>query len=46
MFAWCLAAISYRDIFLAKDEEQDICGWHVDDITFWPCTADAQGINA
>jgi hypothetical protein len=35
-----------RDIFLAKDEEQFICGWHVDDTGFWPATAEAPGINA
>lgn len=35
-----------RDIFLAKDEEQFICGWHVDDTGFWPATAEAQGVNA
>lgn len=35
-----------RDIFLAKDEEEYICGWHVDDIGFWPALADAPGINA
>ena len=35
-----------RDIFLAKDEEEYICGWHVDDTGFWPATAEAPGINA
>jgi hypothetical protein len=35
-----------RDIFLAKDEEQYVCGWHVDDIGFWPATPDTPGINA
>ncbi|KAG7364670.1 phytanoyl-CoA dioxygenase family protein [Nitzschia inconspicua] len=35
-----------RDIFLAKDEDQYICGWHVDDIGFWPALADAPGVNA
>jgi Phytanoyl-CoA dioxygenase (PhyH) len=35
-----------RDIFLAKDEEQYICGWHVDDVGFWPALADAPGVNA
>jgi hypothetical protein len=34
-----------RDIFLAKDEEQFVCGWHVDDTGFWPATAEAPGIN-
>jgi Phytanoyl-CoA dioxygenase (PhyH) len=34
------------DIFLAKDEEEYVCGWHVDDIGFWPALADAPGINA
>lgn len=36
----------FRDIFLAKDREQFVCGWHVDDTGFWPATADAPGINA
>ena len=36
----------YRDIFLAKDEEEFICGWHVDDFGFWPATASSPGINA
>jgi len=35
-----------RDIFLAKDEEEYICGWHVDDIGFWPALSDAPGVNA
>jgi len=35
-----------RDIFLAKDEEEFICGWHVDDFGFWPATASSPGINA
>ena len=35
-----------RDIFLAKDEDQFICGWHVDDTGFWPATAEAPGVNA
>jgi hypothetical protein len=35
-----------RDIFLAKDEEEYICGWHVDDTGFWPATAEAPGVNA
>lgn len=35
-----------RDIFIAKDDEQYVCGWHVDDIGFWPATPDAPGINA
>lgn len=35
-----------RDIFLAKDEGEYICGWHVDDIGFWPALADAPGVNA
>ncbi|GAX25890.1 hypothetical protein FisN_6Hh072 [Fistulifera solaris] len=35
-----------RDIFLAKDTEQYVCGWHVDDIGFWPALPDAPGINA
>jgi hypothetical protein len=32
-----------RDIFLAKDEEEYVCGWHVDDIGFWPALADSPG---
>ena len=35
-----------RDIFLAKDEEEYVCGWHVDDTGFWPATAEAPGVNA
>lgn len=35
-----------RDIFLAKDTDEYICGWHVDDTGFWPATAEAPGINA
>jgi ectoine hydroxylase-related dioxygenase (phytanoyl-CoA dioxygenase family) len=35
-----------RDIFLAKDNEQFVCGWHVDDMGFWPVTQDSPtGIN-
>jgi hypothetical protein len=35
-----------RDIFLAKDSEQFVCGWHVDDTGFWPAVAEAPGVNA
>ena len=35
-----------RDVFLAKDQDPYICGWHVDDTGFWPTTFDAKGINA
>jgi len=35
-----------RDIFLAKDQDPYICGWHVDDIGFWPTTFESPGINA
>ncbi|KAL7561880.1 hypothetical protein ACA910_014255 [Epithemia clementina (nom. ined.)] len=35
-----------RDIFLAKDDDPYICGWHVDDFGFWPATPDSPGINA
>jgi hypothetical protein len=37
-----------RDIFLAKDDDPYICGWHVDDFGFWPVTATSSppGINA
>ena len=38
--------VSYRDIFLAKDEGEYICGWHVDDTGFWPATASSPGVNA
>jgi hypothetical protein len=32
-----------RDIFLAKDEEEYVCGWHVDDIGFWPALVEEPG---
>lgn len=36
-----------RDIFLAKSSDDSyICGWHVDDLGFWPATPDSPGINA
>jgi hypothetical protein len=35
-----------RDIFLAKDNDPYVCGWHVDDHGFWPAQADAPGVNA
>ena len=35
-----------RDIFLVKDEDAYICGWHVDDTGFWPATAASPGVNA
>jgi hypothetical protein len=35
-----------RDIFLSKDKDPYICGWHVDDLGFWPATPAADGINA
>jgi ectoine hydroxylase-related dioxygenase (phytanoyl-CoA dioxygenase family) len=35
-----------RDIFLAKDDDQYTCGWHVDDFGFWPATAESPGVNA
>ena len=39
-----------KDIFLAKDEEEYVCGWHVDDIGFWPALVEEPeepvGINA
>lgn len=35
-----------RDIFLAKDAEEFICGWHVDDYGFFPATPSSPGINA
>jgi Phytanoyl-CoA dioxygenase (PhyH) len=36
-----------RDIFLAKSSDDSyICGWHVDDLGFWPATPESPGINA
>lgn len=36
-----------RDIFLTRSSDQDFaCGFHVDDVGFWPATADSPGINA
>ena len=35
-----------RDIYLAKDEGEYVCGWHVDDRGFWPAQASSPGINA
>lgn len=36
-----------RDIFLVKDpDDAYICGWHVDDLGFWPATPESPGINA
>lgn len=35
-----------RDILLSKDDDEYICGWHVDDLGFWPATPDAAGVNA
>eukprot|EP00536_Pseudo-nitzschia_multiseries_P008326 jgi/Psemu1/287710/fgenesh1_pg.210_\ len=32
-----------RDIFLAKDEEEYVCGWHVDDVGFWPAIVEGPG---
>ncbi|VEU42583.1 unnamed protein product [Pseudo-nitzschia multistriata] len=32
-----------RDIFLAKDEEEYVCGWHVDDVGFWPAIVEELG---
>lgn len=34
------------DVFLAKDDDEYICGWHVDDWGFWPATPSSIGINA
>ena len=33
-------------MLLVKDADQYICGWHVDDLGFWPTTATSPGINA
>lgn len=39
-----------RDIFLAKDGEEYVCGYHVDDLGFWPALVEKPagdiGINA
>lgn len=35
-----------RDIFLAKDDDPYVCGWHVDDLGFWPATPSSPGVNA
>jgi len=35
-----------RDVFMAKDQDPYICGWHVDDTGFWPTPFDAEGVNA
>jgi ectoine hydroxylase-related dioxygenase (phytanoyl-CoA dioxygenase family) len=35
-----------RDVLLVKDQDPYICGWHVDDVGFWPATYDSPGINA
>lgn len=35
-----------RDVLLVKDQDPFICGWHVDDVGFWPATYDSPGINA
>jgi len=35
-----------RDVFLAKDDGEYCCGWHVDDYGFWPAVPSSDGINA
>jgi Phytanoyl-CoA dioxygenase (PhyH) len=35
-----------RDIFLTKDDDSYVCGWHTDDLGFWPATPESPGINA
>ena len=39
-----------KDVFLAKGNESDYCGWHVDDQSFWPikynATTKTPGVNA
>jgi len=35
-----------RDIFLAKDDDPYTCGFHVDDLGFWPATPESVGVNA
>ncbi|KAL7532927.1 hypothetical protein ACHAWF_006322 [Thalassiosira exigua] len=34
-----------KDAFLAKGPEQKHCGWHVDDLGFWPTDASSSGVN-
>lgn len=35
-----------RDIFLSKDKDPYVCGYHVDDFGFWPATPESEGVNA
>lgn len=39
-----------KDVFLAKGREENYCGWHVDDSSFWPAcahsTSELPGVNA
>ena len=35
-----------RDVFLAKDNGEYVCGWHVDDYGFWPADTEYSGVNA
>lgn len=35
-----------RDILLTKDDDEYVCGWHVDDLGFWPAAPESSGINA
>lgn len=36
-----------KDVFLAKGREKKCCGWHVDDVGFWPISARSMpGVNA
>ena len=35
-----------KDAFMAKGKEQKHCGWHVDDMGFWPCQANTSGVNS
>mmetsp|Transcript_2338 Transcript_2338/g.6174 ORF Transcript_2338/g.6174 Transcript_2338/m.6174 type:complete len:554 (-) Transcript_2338:29-1690(-) len=35
-----------RDVFIAKDDGEYCCGWHVDDYGYWPANPSSDGINA
>lgn len=34
-----------KDAFMAKGKEESHCGWHVDDMTFWPTDSSSSGVN-
>ena len=35
-----------RDILLTKDNDEYVCGFHVDDMGFWPACPNSPGVNA